>query len=134
MMVFLLFCVFVLSNVQLEYYCHAMSQLALCVKADMTGTKPIGKAVLMFGCKRLFDDAYKFFNICGVKDYTLRAKILAYLCKCKGYLYQNDSAKEKMESTGRGAGLCVGLCDEVKVIPFEILLPIENGTDSDYQW
>lgn len=81
----------------------------------MTGIKALGIAALMNGCKKLFDDASRFFNLCGIKEYFNRCKMLSYLCTARSYLYLNQFYFERCQTTNRGAGLCVGLCNEVKV-------------------
>lgn len=81
----------------------------------MTGIKAFGIAALLNGCKKLFDDAGRFFNLCGMKDYLNRCKMLSYLCTARAYLYLNSFYMEKCQATNRGAGLCVGFCNEVKV-------------------
>lgn len=92
-----------------------MSQLAVGIKAELTGTKALGKAAILFGCQKMFDDAASHFNVSGIKEYFNRCRILSYLSKARAYLHLNEHYREKCETTRHGAGLCTGLCNEVKV-------------------
>ena len=40
-------------------------------KADLSGTKPNGKAVIMLGCQKMFQDAAAAFNNSGSSAFAL---------------------------------------------------------------
>ena len=42
-----------------------MSQMVVCVKADLAGTKPYGRCALMHGCAKMFRDASSAFATTG---------------------------------------------------------------------
>ena len=41
-----------------------MEQLATVKKADLTGSKPVTKAILFYGCQKMFQDAATSFGNC----------------------------------------------------------------------
>lgn len=81
----------------------------------MTSIKPLGIGALLLGCKKMFDEAARYFSLCGTKDYYSRCQVLSYLCTARAYLYLNSSYMEKCQATNHGAGICIGFCNEVKV-------------------
>lgn len=42
-----------------------MSQMAVGIKADLSGTRAYGKCALMHGCAKMFRDASFAFSTCG---------------------------------------------------------------------
>ena len=50
---------------QFENYTHGMEQLATVKKAELTGSKPVTKAILFYGCQKMFQDAASSFEKCG---------------------------------------------------------------------
>ena len=47
-----------------------MSQMAVFIKADLSGTKPYGKCALMHGCAKMFRDASSAFSTSGDAAYS----------------------------------------------------------------
>ena len=95
-----------------------MAQLALATKATLLNTKDIAKYTIYMGAKNLFEEAASNFNVCNSHEYYYRCKILAYLSQVYAYLCLHTYYLELTTTSNRGAGICYGLANEIKVGSF----------------
>lgn len=75
-----------------------MEQLATVKKAELTGSKPVTKAILFYGCQKMFQDAASSFENCGSSAFAYAQQcnvgprrrcewqILAMLCEIKALM------------------------------------------------
>ena len=104
-----------------------MEQLATVKKAELTGSKPVTKAILFYGCQKMFQDAATSFGNCGSSAFAYAQQcnvsvarpyewqILAMLCEMKALLNRAMMYEALMNDDGDNCGLALGMGEEARV-------------------
>lgn len=104
-----------------------MEQLATVKKAELTGSKPVTKAILFYGCQKMFQDAASSFENCGSSAFAYAQQcnvgprrrcewqILAMLCEIKALMNRAAMYEALMNDDGDNCGLALGMVSEARV-------------------